>query len=75
MHWANEMVKPKCIVYVLRSVNDTTRYYTGVTSDLDLRLADQNAGRCEHTANGRPWHVDLVGQFADEPVRSSSNGI
>src|SRR5262249_13503642 len=43
------------------------RYYTGVTSDIRARLDDHNAGRCAHTADGRPWQVDVVVQFADEP--------
>jgi predicted GIY-YIG superfamily endonuclease len=57
---------PKCVVYVLRSLSDGDRYYTGVTSDLHARLCDHNAGRCPHTADGRPWQVDISVQFADE---------
>jgi putative endonuclease len=60
------MRQPKCIVYVLRSISAPTRYYTGITSDLGARLADHNAGRCDHTANGRPWEIDLFMQFSDE---------
>jgi predicted GIY-YIG superfamily endonuclease len=56
----------KCIVYVLRSHAEPTRYYTGLTSDLDARLCDHNAGRCPHTADDRPWHVDVSIPFADE---------
>ena len=57
---------PKRIVYVLRSLEDRQRYYTGLTSDLDCRLHDHNAGRCPHTSDGRPWHVDVAVHFADE---------
>jgi predicted GIY-YIG superfamily endonuclease len=60
------MHRPKCIVYVLRSVVAVGRYYTGITSDQDARLADHNAGRCPHTADGRPWQIDVAVQFADE---------
>ena len=60
------MGQPKRIVYVLRSLVAPERSYTGLTSDLDARLADHNAGRCRHTADGGPWQVDLVIQFADE---------
>jgi predicted GIY-YIG superfamily endonuclease len=60
------MPKPRCTVYVLRSVRETHRYYTGVTSDLRARLDDHNAGRCAHTADGRPWQVDLFIRFSDE---------
>jgi hypothetical protein len=52
------MAEPEC-VYVLRSLSDHDRYYTGVTSDLDARLSDHNAGRCPHTADGRPCRTGL----------------
>lgn len=58
--------QPKCIVYVLRSLAVGDRYYTGVTSDLKARLTNHNAGRVPHTANGRPWTLDIAIQFADE---------
>ena len=61
------MAEPKCVVYVLRSLSDRDRYYTGVTSDLDGRLSDHDAGRCPHTVDGRPWQVDISVHFADEP--------
>ena len=60
------MSKPKCTVYLLRSVSHPVRYYTGVTSDVAARLAAHNAGKCPHTADGRPWELDVVVQFADE---------
>jgi putative endonuclease len=60
------MTKPKRIVYVLRSASSPYRYYSGVTSDLRARLDDHNAGRCAHTAAGRPWRLDVVVTFADE---------
>ena len=42
------------------------RYYTGVTEDVASRLAAHNAGRCTHTADGRPWEIDIVVEFVDE---------
>ena len=60
------MDQSKCIVYVLRSVRDPARFYTGLTSNLERRLIDHNDGRCAHTADGRPWQVDLFLHFADE---------
>ena len=59
-------VPPKCIVYVLKSASDPRRYYTGLTSDLPTRLDAHNAGQCSHTANGRPWVVDVVVEFTEE---------
>ena len=57
---------PKRTVYVLKSVSNPARYYTGVTADAVLRLAAHNAGRCPHTAGGGPWQLDVTVDFADE---------
>ena len=37
-----------------------------MTSDWRARLEAHNAGRCVHTASGRPWQVDVIIEFADE---------
>jgi predicted GIY-YIG superfamily endonuclease len=58
------MTAPKRFVYVLK--NEDGRHYTGLTTDVASRLVDHNAGRCAHTEKGRPWHVDIVVEFADE---------
>ena len=60
------MAFPQTIVYVLKSADDPTRYYTGLTSNLTARLDAHNSGRVGHTANGKPWSVDVVVEFADE---------
>lgn len=60
------MLLPRTIVYVLRNDEDPPRYYTGVTSRFAARLDAHNAGRVPHTAKFKPWHADLVMQFADE---------
>jgi predicted GIY-YIG superfamily endonuclease len=60
------VAKPKRTVYILKSVEEPARYYTGVTSDLTARLASHNAGRCPHTAGRRPWQLDVAIEFADE---------
>lgn len=57
---------PKTIVYVLKSETDPRRYYTGLTSNLPTRLEAHNAGRCQHTASGKPWIIDVIVEFADE---------
>jgi predicted GIY-YIG superfamily endonuclease len=53
-------------VYVLRSMNDRNRYYTGVASDVGARVGAHNAGECVHTARHRPWELDMVIMFRDE---------
>jgi putative endonuclease len=59
-------VRDKYLVYILKTVNDPTKYYTGLTSDLDARLEKHNAGGCPSTASSRPWEVDVVIEFKDE---------
>ena len=53
-------------VYILQSETHVTRYYTGLTSNVSARLAAHNAGRCTHTASGRPWKLIVALDFADE---------
>ena len=60
------MSPPKCCVYVLKSNIDSTRYYTGLTSNVAARLNAHNAGRVPHTADGKPWILDVIVEFADE---------
>lgn len=60
------MDSPKRFVYVLRSLSDRTRYYTGVTSNVKARLSSHNAGECVHSAQHRPWELDAVIAFRDE---------
>jgi predicted GIY-YIG superfamily endonuclease len=60
------MFSPKTCVYVLRSLIDRTRYYTGVTSNPKSRLETHNAGGCSHTTDGKPWEIDVLIEFADE---------
>ena len=57
---------PKRFVYVLKSEATSARYYTGLTSNVEVRLAAHNAGHCPHTTDGKPWKTDVVLEFADE---------
>jgi putative endonuclease len=63
----HHMAESKCCVYVLRSLSNRTRYYTGVTSNWGARLDVHNSGKCPHTVDGRPWEIDVFVQFTDEP--------
>ena len=56
----------KRIVYILKSDANPTRYYTGLTSNIAARLAAHNAGRVPHTADGKPWIIDVIVEFSDE---------
>ena len=67
LHSRGEMPFSKRFVYVLKNGGEPPRYYTGLTSDVGARLLSHNEGHCRHTASGRPWHVDVIVEFADEP--------
>ena len=56
----------KTLVYILRSDRDPRRHYTGITSNLKMRLAWHNAGRSKFTADDRPWSVVVAIDFATE---------
>ena len=60
------MVPQKRFVYVLRSLSNRDRYYTGVASDVGSRLYAHNAGECIHTTRNRPWELDVVIAFRNE---------
>ena len=61
-----EVAGNKRIVYILKNGASPPRYYTGLTSNLEARLIFHNKGLCVHTANGRPWQIDVLVEFADE---------
>jgi putative endonuclease len=50
-------------VYILVSRSKTVRHYTGLTSDLDRRLRNHNAGQVPHTAKHRPWRIETAIAF------------
>ncbi len=52
-------------VYILQSQQDQS-YYIGYTSDLELRLADHNAGNSRYTSKKRPWRLVYTEQFYDK---------
>ena len=60
------MTAPKVFVYVLQSAKEPSRYYTGITSDVNRRLAVHNSGGSQHTAAIRPWRLIVALEFASE---------
>jgi putative endonuclease len=53
-------------VYMLQSVDDPARHYTGFTANLKERLARHNAGEVSHTAKFRPWRIITHVAFSDD---------
>ena len=56
---------PFYYVYLLESLRDPTRHYTGFTEALDQRLAHHNAGAVPASAPFRPWRIKSYVAFAD----------
>lgn len=55
-------------VYVLQSIDEPDRHYTGLSSDISSRLTWHNAGLSAHTSKHRPWKLLVTIEFADTPV-------
>ena len=53
-------------VYIIRSVSNQDREYTGATEDLRRRVADHNAGKSTHTAKYKPWELLWYSAFPDK---------
>ena len=51
-------------VYILESQFRT--FYTGITDDVNARLANHNAGKSAHTSKYRPWQLRLYVAFSDK---------
>jgi putative endonuclease len=57
---------PKRIVYILHSVSDPSRHYTGITSDVRARLDWHNSSSSGHTVHNRPWSLEVTIEFRNE---------
>ena len=44
-------------VYFLQSINFPDQFYTGLTKDVDMRLADHNSGKSKHAAKYKSWRI------------------
>ena len=53
-------------VYILVSEVDNSLHYSGMTGDLNARLAEHNRGKCPHTAKHKPWKIETAVAFRSE---------
>jgi putative endonuclease len=53
-------------VYIIKSITQEGRFYTGYTADLDDRLKHHNAGAVPATKPYRPWTYKTCIAFTDE---------
>jgi putative endonuclease len=58
-------VVDKRFVYILESLNNPARHYTGLSADVASRLDWHNAGLSHHTAKHRPWRILVSIEFGD----------
>ena len=53
-------------VYILQSLLDENRFYTGSTDDLKRRLAQHNSGKVGHTSKHHPWALKTYIAFSEK---------
>ena len=53
-------------VYLIQSIPDPSRFYTGIADDFETRLQGHNSGDSKHTAKYRPWRPAMVIRFEDD---------
>ncbi len=51
--------------YILESEVLPARFYVGVTSNLDRRVKEHNAGKSVHTNKFKPWKLSICIGFSD----------
>jgi putative endonuclease len=52
-------------VYIIQSLKDPNRFYTGFSEELDARLKAHNQGKDSHTAKHKPWKIKTAIAFTD----------
>jgi putative endonuclease len=52
-------------VYILQSLVNPERFYTGLTADLRKRVAEHNSGKSIHTNKFKPWALRTYISFSD----------
>lgn len=52
-------------VYIIQSLKDPNRFYTGFSEELDARLKAHNQGKDPHTAKHKPWKIKTAIAFTD----------
>lgn len=53
-------------VYILESLHDPTKHYTGFTEDLKKRITKHNNGEVPHTTKYKPWKIITYLAFETE---------
>jgi len=56
------------IVYILKSIKDPTRYYVGITQDLDRRISEHNGEVAGYAKRYAPWEVETCVSFRNKAL-------
>lgn len=62
---ALEMEGDMQYVYLLENSSADPKRYVGITSDIQRRLSEHNAGKSRHTAKFGPWRLVTYVAFSD----------
>ena len=62
-------------VYIINSLENSDRYYVGITGDLKARLAKHNAGDVTHTSKFAPWNSKPISRSIMTSVHSHLKNI
>ena len=54
------------IVYILVSRKDYSRYYIGITQDLNRRLREHNSERAAYAKRYAPWEIETYISFKNK---------
>ena len=56
------------IVYILLSLQDPSRYYIGITENLEERLKEHNSGKGAYSKRYAPWQIETYASFCDKSL-------
>jgi len=59
------------IVYILLSVKDPSRYYIGITKNLEQRLKAHNNSEVGYTKRYTPWQVETYIVFKNKSLAAN----
>jgi putative endonuclease len=58
-------------VYILQSLSEPDRFYTGLCKDVRARLEAHNSGQSSHTSKHKPWKLVSCHWF-EEPQTAAA---
>ena len=54
------------IVYILTSLLDSSKYYIGITENLEGRIKEHNSGKKGYSKQYAPWQIETYITFRDK---------